>query len=71
MSPLRHKNIRAKLPEQREQTKLAWGFRVVKVVDEVNSQTPFKNLPSMLKLTPFQRRYPAGQDQTPHCSTSP
>ena len=45
--------------------------RVVKVVDEVNSQTPFKTLPSMPKLTPFQRRYPAGQDQTPHCNTSP
>lgn len=45
--------------------------RVVKVVDEVNSHTPFKNLPSILKLTPLQRRYPAVQDQTPHYSTSP
>ena len=45
--------------------------RVVKVVDVVNSHTPFKILPSMLKLTLFQRKYPAGQDQTPHCNTTP
>ena len=54
--PLRHKNIRAKLPEQREQTKLAWGLPSREGSRRSQLPHPFQNPSKHVKAHTFSKK---------------